>query len=491
MLIRKGKWGKLIISMMILLMLTNTAFASQVEGTKIAGNAPIYIEVEDKSILTGKDSVFLLDAYTEMCPLRLIVENLGGTISWDNIQKAAILEYNNNRVSIFPGTKKLLVNDAVIEADYPILLKDSRIFASFAFYKEILSAKTSRDLANRILKFNNPSSSMEDGNISEDNIKTRERLATFLSELEFLNDFSGQVFIVKDNQVIIDRAYGYADYENKIKAETKTTFSVGSITKQMTAASIMKLYQENKIGLEDKVSKYLSNVPHGNEISIHQLLNHTSGLYDYSNLALELMMNGGGFVSFDYIMSRIKDKPLEFTPGTQEKYSNTGYLVLGEIVEKVSEMPLEIYLMKNIFSPANMVLTKPSYDASGKNVVAKGYKGTEPKVDYLDAIYVKNAYGAGFLCSTAQEIYLWNTAFLNGKIISQENALLQMTNKYGWIRLSEGYGTEISHSGNTMGFTSYNGLFPDTGTQIIIITNRGMADLYSMKLKLLKVIFQK
>jgi len=486
---RKSIW---IIVMMIIILGSSSVFASHIEGTIVEGNKPIYIEIEGISVLTGKDSVYLLDAYTEMCPLRLITERLGGTIGWDNIQKAAVLEYNHNKYIIFPNTKKIMVNNVLIESEHPVMIKDSRIFASFAFFKEILSVKTTRDSANRVLKFNNPSRSIEDKSLTEDNIITRNKLAAFLTELELKNGFSGQVVIVKDNKVLIDRAYGYADYENKIKAETKTTFSVGSITKQMTAASIMKLYQENKISLEDKASKYLSNVPHGNEISIHQLLNHTSGLYDYSNLALELMMNGGGFVSFDYIMNRIKDKPLEFTPGTQEKYSNTGYLVLGEIIEQVSEMPLEIYFMKNIFAPANMVLTKPAYDSAGKNVVAKGYKGTtDLNPDYLDAIYVKNAYGAGFLCSTAEEIYLWNTAFLSGKIISPENALLQMTNKYGWIRLSEGYGTEISHSGNTMGFTSYNGLFQDTNTQVIIVTNKGMADLYSLKLKLLKIIFQK
>lgn len=317
--------------------------------------------------------------------------------------------------------------------------------------------------------------------------KIKNELLTYLTSLEKNRNFSGQVLVERNGRVLVDRSYGYGDYEKKVKATNVMSFSVGSVTKQFTAAAIVQLQEQGKLSYEDKVSKYLNNVPFGDKITIQQLLTHTSGLKnfnenpDFGKLKLSDM-------TFDKLIALVSEEPLNFEPGTDWSYSNTGYLVLGTVVEKISGESLEIYLEKNIFKPAGLEHTSASYRKEQKVVDAKGYVGyLEVVPDETDAIELNGALGAGYLCSTAEDLYKWDLALQSGKIVSKES-LAKVFGKYGdtkrmgfygygWFIQKGSVGEEISHGGNTSGFTSLNSIYTEKNAHVILITNKAYAGL--------------
>ncbi len=329
---------------------------------------------------------------------------------------------------------------------------------------------------------------LEDAYLSESDIEIKNYLIEYLKSVEKNRYFSGQILVSKNNKVFIDRTYGFADFENEIKATSTTSFSIGSVTKQFTAAAIIQLIEKNLLSYEDKISKFLSNVPYGDKITIHHLLNHTSGLPNYTNY-LENYFNeklgeidpydvnsideANSIFNFENIISIVQDIPLDFEPGTNWNYSNTGYLVLGKIVEEISGKTLINYFNENIFEVAGMKNTKPSYEFDKRNVDANGYSGyKEVILNETDSFLLNIAYGAGYLSSTTQDLFRWNDALINGKIISKESLEIKFSNMYGWFVSQGKYGEEISHGGMTSGFTSENAMFKKDNINIIFLSNK-------------------
>lgn len=328
----------------------------------------------------------------------------------------------------------------------------------------------------------------------------QKNLQKYLELLASEKGFSGQVLISKDNQILIRQGYGLVDYEKKIKSTPTTTFSIGSITKQFTAASIIQLAEKGLLKFDDPISKYLPTVPHGKQITIHQLLTHTSGLYNFKPEELPQFSHLDiTNLSYEDLIALIQNKPLSFKPGTRYEYSNTGYYLLSKLVEEVSGQSFEQYLSEHLFTPAGLLKTSPSYQLSQKKVEAKGYLGGPvPIQDKIDPIILNIAAGAGFLSSNVDDLYRWNKALYSGQIIDMNHlALMQGQSPEMKLIHSYGYGLEFAkdsygqcyfHGGNTLGFTAYNGVYPQENTQIIILTNKAYADLASIKKDLVSIL---
>src|SRR6476646_2294498 len=164
---------------------------------------------------------------------------------------------------------------------------------------------------------------------------------------------SASIAIVKDGQIVYVKAYGDARLEPKTPATPQMRYSIGSISKQFTAAAILLLQEQGKLSLDDKVAKFVPNLTRGNEVTIRQLLSHTSGYQDYwpQDYVMPGMLQA---TTAQKILDMWARKPLDFDPGTKWQYSNTNYVIAGVIIEKASGMPLLRYLREKVFTPLAM-----------------------------------------------------------------------------------------------------------------------------------------
>jgi CubicO group peptidase (beta-lactamase class C family) len=185
-----------------------------------------------------------------------------------------------------------------------------------------------------------------------------QKLDEYIRGAEEVWKFSGTVLVAKDGKPVLDRGYGMANYELGVPNTPEMKFLIGSITKQFTATAIMQLAEKGLLDVNDPISKYLPEYPKetGDSITVHHLLTHTSGVPSYTDNA-ELMGRRATKMSTEEILNSFKDKPLDFPPGGQFKYSNSGYYLLGLIVENVSGKSYEEYLQENIFDPLGMAHT--------------------------------------------------------------------------------------------------------------------------------------
>ena len=308
--------------------------------------------------------------------------------------------------------------------------------------------------------------------------------------------FTGVVLISDHGEVIFLKSYGLANREHNVANMPSTKFRLGSITKQFTATAIMILQQEGLLSVHDPIRKFLTDYPEsGEKITIHHLLTHTSGIPEYFVLPeFEKLMSHK--FSFEEIVNYFKDKPLEFEPGTKWAYSNSGYVLLGLIIEKVSHMSYESFLKKKIFDPANLNETLAD---NPKNLIANRAQGYGVKEfsllsndDVYNAAYIdlSSAQAAGNLLSTVTDLLKWDYALYGSSILSEYSKSEMFKDQtgtaygYGWgIDYAFGH-KRVRHGGAIHGFLSEFARYIDVNSTIIVwnntITaepNREMADV--------------
>jgi CubicO group peptidase (beta-lactamase class C family) len=298
------------------------------------------------------------------------------------------------------------------------------------------------------------------------------KLDTYLTRITPFG-FSGALLAVKDGKVILNKGYGMAIRSDNLANTSETVFSTGSITKQFTAAGIMKLEMMGKLKTEDLIAKYFDNVPEDKKaITLHNLLTHTSGVAD----AL-----GPDFVIAprDETTRKTLDAPLRFKPGEQFGYSNAGYSMLAAVIEKVSGQSYEEFMNKNIFVPLGMKFTGYRIPEWDKKVVAHWYVGERDNGTPLEKNYPQwHLLGNGGILSTTEDMYKWHLALLDNKVLSAEVKKKMFTpflNEYGygWDIINREMGTLIQHDGgSTLGSSAEMRRYIDAKVVTMLFCNQ-------------------
>ncbi len=310
--------------------------------------------------------------------------------------------------------------------------------------------------------------------------------------------FSGAVLVAKDGKVVFKKAYGYANKKTQTPNTINTKFSIASLTKQFTAMLVMQLAEKGKLNVTDTISKYLPYFPKdlGDQITIHQLLSHTSGLPHYEGLE-KIGIRASSFFSTQYtpksFTKLIGNTRLIHPPGTSYHYSSLGYILLGAILEEISGQTYNKLLQESIVKPLGLKNTGFESNDFIANQVAQGYIFRE--LEGFDWLITKqggkfstapfrdqsNKYSTGGMHSTVEDLFIWSEAIRNNTILSEELTTKMMTpNKdgycYGWMRNWDDLierNTNVrmyTHGGTLPGFNSSITMFDD-GTTIIFLAN--------------------
>jgi CubicO group peptidase (beta-lactamase class C family) len=303
-----------------------------------------------------------------------------------------------------------------------------------------------------------------------------------LSE-QFKSNESGATAIVsRKGQIIYKKAFGMANMELNVPMQTENVFRIGSISKQFTAVAILQLMEQGKLNLQDEITKFIPDYPtHGHKITIEHLLTHTSGIQSYTGMkefeaVLRLDKKPEDFIGF------FKNQPMEFAPGTKWNYNNSGYFLLGYIIEKISGKTYPEYVEENLFKPLGMT---NSYYGSDSKIIknrASAYSKNENGFVNADPLSMTLPYAAGSLQSTVEDLYKWNQAIHAYKLVKKETLdkaftpyVLSDGKKtdygYGWSIGNVQGSLSIEHGGGIPGFLTMGIYLPKEDVFVAVFSN--------------------
>jgi len=290
---------------------------------------------------------------------------------------------------------------------------------------------------------------------------------------------SVSVAVVENGQLVYAKAFGKADIEKDRNADVNTRYAIGSVSKQFTVAALLLLAEEGKISLDDKVAKYFPKLTRATDISIRQLLSHTSGYEDYAPQDY-IIPDWKKPMTPQRIMEKWAMKPLNFDPGTRYQYSNTGYVLAALIFEKASGGPLSSFLATRIFGPLGMT----SASDCNQGVAADAIAYTRFALGPPRAVPREAPgwyHGAGQLCMTPTDLSKWNIAFMNKRILapaSYDEFLREVklndgkSTRYALgLSVAEGDNPSYSHSGEVSGFLAANRVYPTRRVAVTTLSN--------------------
>jgi CubicO group peptidase (beta-lactamase class C family) len=314
-----------------------------------------------------------------------------------------------------------------------------------------------------------------------------ESLGAYLDQLSKEDRFSGVVLVARDGKPIFERAYGLANKAKSLSNNNETKFNLGSMNKMFTAVAIAQLAQAGKLSFEDTVGKHLPDYPNkevANKVTIHQLLTHTSGLGSYWNAKFDAKKAGIRTVA-DYLSLFAADQSPAFQPGARFQYSNSGFIVLGAIVEKVSGQSYYDYVRRNIYAPAGMKSTDAYEMNDGTRNLAMGYSnegGDRSKGGSRENTDTRPNKGgpAGGGYSTVEDLLRFHIALREHKLLNARYTALVTTGKIdmGRAKYAYGFGDEVvngqrvfGHNGGAPGIASDLSMYADSGHTSVVLTN--------------------
>ncbi|HYI97190.1 MAG TPA: serine hydrolase [Bryobacteraceae bacterium] len=328
------------------------------------------------------------------------------------------------------------------------------------------------------------------------------KIDEFLSRYHTNGQFNGTVLVSEGGKVIYKKGFGLANMEWEIPNTPDTKFRLGSITKQFTAAVILQLVNEGKIGLNDKLSQYIPDYPKktADRVTIHQLLNHTSGIPSYTGLP-NFMRDKvrDAYTPLD-LVKVFWEMDLEFEPGSRFRYNNSGYHLLGVIIEKVTGKTYAEALRERIFDPLKM--SASGYDLNQPLLLkrAGAYERTLDGYQNAGFLDMTIPYAAGSLYSTVEDLYTWDQALYTDKVLPAKSKDLMFTPAldnyaYGWVvRKSDVLGedrkiTVIGHGGGIHGFNTLIERIPSDKHLIVLLNNTGGTRLNEISHGITKVLY--
>jgi CubicO group peptidase (beta-lactamase class C family) len=288
--------------------------------------------------------------------------------------------------------------------------------------------------------------------------------------------FMGAVLVARGNDILLDKGYGLANVEWNIPNSPKTRFRLGSITKQFTAAAILLLQERGTLNVNDKVKKYMPDAPAAwDKITIFNLLTHTSGIPDFTDFAdytsLERLAT-----TPEQLVTRFRDKPLDFQAGENWKYSNSGYALLGYLIEKISGKTYAQFIQENIFKTLEMA--DSGYDSASAVIPNRASGYTPESTEWVNAHYVDMTipFSAGGLYSTTEDLLRWERGLFGGKLLSPMSLKLMLTpfkNEYafGLFVASVNGHQQIDHGGRIPGFDTALIYYPEDDLTVVVLGN--------------------
>lgn len=319
------------------------------------------------------------------------------------------------------------------------------------------------------------------------------QIDAYLTHLTAKGVMNGSVLVAHDGMVF-DKGYGVADKEKHVLNTPQTRFRLGSVSKQFTALAILMLQERGKLRVQDHLCLYIPSCPQDwRPITIEHLLTHTSGIPDYTNFP-DFAVTWTQAVTVEQLIARFKDVPLEFAPGSAFRYSSSGYVLLGYIIERVSHMSYATFLQKQIFDP--LALHNTGYDTQYP-ALPQHATGYYPGYSKPDAYDMSVLYAAGALYSTVEDLYVWDQALASHALVAQQSldAMFALHAScppsgpggclmrsdlgygYGWFIAQEPQGRLIYHVGRIDGFLAYNGFYPATNTDVVVLSNLETTDV--------------
>ncbi len=290
-----------------------------------------------------------------------------------------------------------------------------------------------------------------------------------------VNFFSGSILIAKDGNVLLSKGYGLANRELGIANAPHTKFRLASITKQFTAAAILLLEEAGKLSTENSICKHVSPCPAIWEpITIHHLLTHTSGIPNYTRHP-NYKDSKSHNKTKEQMVSSFRDLPLDFPVDERFQYNNSGYFLLGMIIEKASGTTYADFLSANIFAPLGLENTGYDVSATILSHRASGYSRRRDHIVNAAYLDMDQPYAAGSLYSTVEDLYKWDRALEGRKLLSAKSYEKMWTPfknnyAYGWAVFS-GKHRLLGHNGRIDGFSTDFSRYPDDNTCVIVLSN--------------------
>ena len=321
---------------------------------------------------------------------------------------------------------------------------------------------------------------------------SRDNVAEAMDRFVSSRDFTGVVLVARQGHVIFEKAYGMANREHDVPNKLDSKFRIGSMTKQFTAMAIMILAERGKLRLSDPLCKYIENCPRAwASITVRHLLNHTSGIPAFTDFSDNEQYDPLPMTPLQTI-ARFRDKPLEFVPGERFSYDDSGYLLLGYIIERASGERYEDFLRKNIYEPLGMLDSGYDHPRIILKNRASGYARVNGELQNAKLIEMDTPFGGGSMYSTVGDLLRWDQALYTDKLVSQkslEQMFTPFTGPYPVVRVWEqglysrhryGYGWFITnwfgrdlvwHGGVINGFCSAILRYPEDRTLVIVLEN--------------------
>jgi len=293
------------------------------------------------------------------------------------------------------------------------------------------------------------------------------------------------IALVRGRDTITMRAWGKADLEEDVAATPRSVYRIGSVTKQFTSAAVMQLVEQGKVKLDDSIATYLPTLPVAwRVVTVRQLLNHTSGIPSYTGIGPAWVRRWGEEMNPDTLVALTANMPMWFAPGTNWRYDNSGYVVLGMLIEKITGHSWGNDIAERFSKPLGLEDTR---DCLATPIVPRRARGYEPDGNgWMNTPYLamSQPYSAGALCSTVGDLAKWNRALNTGHVVSAASYALMTTPEGAAAASKYGFGLSrdtiagrpmITHGGGINGFATGNAWIPSAELSITVLANSGSA----------------
>ncbi len=302
------------------------------------------------------------------------------------------------------------------------------------------------------------------------------RIRAYLQPFSDTGNFIGTVLVARGGRILFRQSYGMANYELSVPNSNETRFHIASVSKPFTAAAILQLAEQGRLGLSDRVSRFVPGFPNGDRITLDNLLTHSSGIPDINDIE-DYDTFARSPHSVEQLVAKFAGLPLEFEPGSKERYSNSNYSLLALILEKISGKSYEEYLRDRIFQPAGM--QDSGSDGEASRLIPFAASGYNPAgiSDFEKAPYVdwSNKTGSGSLYSTVDDLYRFDRALNTDILLKSSTPQLHYVkaeeDRYGWYMFERVGHRVLAAKGHGPGFTAELDRFPDDDVTIILLCN--------------------